>query len=262
MSFRSVCVPRHILFGAVLALALAVPGVQAGTIIVSADSNIINPLVPGPNFNAGNQVFFSNVLASGDSVVIRQEGGLAGYDTMADQYFDSLAGVGSSIVASLAGAALAGVDLVLVPLPDSALSAGELASLTAFVGGGGAAFFTGDNSSTANAIAANAAVNAALLALGSSIQILDGVFPPGDFQSALISADPLTSGVMSFSYAAGSRVSGGTLLFSDVNGNRLIAYETSVPEPSSLLLLSLGVALAGAIRWRQVRQPRDRTGPE
>ena len=94
MRSKSVFVPRQILFGAALALAVWVPGVEA-SIIVSADSNIIDPLVPGPNFNAGNQVFFSNVLGSGDTVAIRQEGGAAGFDTIADQFFDSLPGVTS-----------------------------------------------------------------------------------------------------------------------------------------------------------------------
>ena len=258
MSIKYVCAARHLLFGATLALVVAVPSVQA-TVIVSADTNIINPLIPGPNFNAGNQVFFSNVLGSGDTVAIRQEGGASNFDTIADQFFDSLPGIASSIIADLAGGALAGVDLLLVPRPDSALSAGELAALGTFVAGGGSVFFMGENSSTASAVASNAAINAALLALGSGIQILDGVFPPDDFQSALIAADPLTAGVMSFSYAAGSHVSGGTLLFSDVNGNRLIAYETSVPEPSSLFLLGGWLVIAGAIRRRQLRRSRDET---
>ena len=242
-SSRSVCVPRHILFGAALALAVSVPDAEAGTIIVSADTNIINPLVPGPDFNAGNQVFFSNVLGTGNTVVIRQEGGAADFDTMADAYFDSLPGVTSSIIASLAGGALAGANLLLVPTPDSALTAGELASLGTFVAGGGTVFLMGDNVSTEIAIAYNAVINAALLALGSDIQILDAVFLPGGFALAMIAADPLTAGVMSFSYAAGSHLSGGTLLFSDADGHRLIAYEATVPEPSSLLLLSLGVLL-------------------
>jgi len=256
MNSGSVCVLRHSLCTVALAVAVWVPGVEAGTIIVSADTNIVNPLIPGPNFNAGNQVFFSNVLGSGDTVVIRQEGGLAGYDTLADQFFDSLPGVTSSITASLAGGALAGAELLLVPLPDSALTAGELASLGTFVGGGGTVFFMGDNASTEISIAANAVINAGLLALGSGIQILDAVFLPGGFELAMIAADPLTAGVMSFSYAAGSHLSGGTLLFSDADGHRLVAYEAAAPEPSSLLLLALGVAIAGAIRWRQKQQPR------
>ena len=72
MSSRSICVFRRILVGATLALIACVPGAEASTIIVSADSNIINPLIPGPNFNAGNQMFFSNVLGAGDTVAIRQ----------------------------------------------------------------------------------------------------------------------------------------------------------------------------------------------
>ena len=171
---------------------------------MSADSNIINPLIPGPNFNAGNQMFFSNVLGAGDTVAIRQEGGLAGFDDMAEQYFDSLPGVTASVSASLGGGALAGVDLLLVPAPDSALTAGELAALATFVGGGGTVFFMGENASTPALAAQNAVINAALLALGSNIQIIDAVFLPGGYDLALISADPLTAGVMSFSYAGGS----------------------------------------------------------
>ena len=175
---------------------------------------------------------------------------------MAEQYFDSLPGVTASVSASLGGGALAGVDLLLVPAPDSALTAGELAALATFVGGGGTVFFTGENASFPPLAASNAVINAALLALGSDIQIIDAVFL-GGFQLAQIAADPLTTGVMSFTYGAGSHLSGGTLLFSDVDGNRLIAYEATVPEPSSLLLLGLAVAVAGAVRWTQ-RRPSSR----
>ena len=94
----------RILVGFTLALAISVPAAQA-SIIVSADSNIINPLIPGPNFNAGNQVFFTNVLGSGDTVGIRQEGGGSGLDSMAEQFFDSLPGVTASLIANVAGGA-------------------------------------------------------------------------------------------------------------------------------------------------------------
>lgn len=245
----SIGVLGRTLVGFTLALAISVPAAQA-SIIVSADGNIINALIPGPDFNAGNQVFFSNVLGSGDTVGIRQEGGGAGLDSMAEQFFDSLPGVTASIIANVAGGALAGVDLLLVPLPDSALTAGELAAVGAFLGGGGTVFFTGENGCCAFQIAANAVINAALLALGSDIQIIDAVFL-GGYQLAQIAGDPLTAGVMSFTYAAGSHLSGGTLLFSDLDGNRLIAYEATVHEPPSLLLVGLGLAIFGAIRRRR-----------
>ena len=67
------------------------------------------------------------------------------------------------------------------------------------------------------------------------------------YQLAQIAADPLTAGVMSFTYGTGSHLSGGTLLFSNVEGTRLVAYEATVPEPPSLLLVGYGLVIFGAI---------------
>lgn len=232
----------------------------AGTIFVSGDTNIVNPLAGtfGAPVNVGNQTFFLNVLAGGSTVLVLESvgsGSAANADGEVNDFYNSQAGVSSSILSGdVTAAALFGVDLFFAPLPDDAFSASEIVALSDFLIGGGTIFFTGENIDVL--LVANSAINDALAALGSGMAIVPDVFDAG-FQTASgvqIVADPFTAGVASFTYAAPSQVSGGTTLFFGSEDQPFVAYESTeapVAEPGTLLLLGTGLV---ALYYRRRNQ--------
>jgi hypothetical protein len=249
---------------AALSVAVALTGAGsmqalAANIFLTGDANISDALTGGQTAtNPDNERFFRNLLqgATGVSVLNTSVAFVPAPGQIAN-YYNTLPGVTATLLnGTVTAADLAGRQLFVAAVPDDAFTAGELAVLNTFVSGGGSVLFLGENDSPVFDIG-NAAINAALAALGSSMAIVLDQFDPGYNQAtgAAIAADPFTAGVSSFTYAAPSRVSGGTQLFFGSAGQPFFAYETVgtsvVPVPASLPLLVGGLGFIGlALRRR------------
>jgi hypothetical protein len=210
---------------------------NAQTIFLSGDGNVIDPLVGKVvAVDTGNQQFFTNVLQGGSEVVVLQNtfmGCCESFDEDVNDFYNSLPGVTSTvIVGTVTGAALAGADLFVSAIPDDAFTVSEVSALDSFLQGGGTIFFLGENEFFP---AENGFINAALLGLGSNLSIINDVFDAG-FNTATgpqIAADPFTTGVSTFTYAAPSRVSlvvGGNPIFFGSGGEPFLTYELGIIE--------------------------------
>lgn len=222
------------------------PAASAGVILLSGDGNITTGLT-----DPGNQQFFRNIL-SGDTVLILQNSLIPTFDSFVDNFYDSQAGVSSSLFAGpVTDAALSGIDLFVSILPDAPFDASEIDALESFLMGGGSIFFLGENSDNLFT-PYNNAINAALDALGSGMQILPNSTFDGSGHDAFpyqILPDPFTAGVATFRYAAPSQITGGTTLVTGVEGQPFVAYERNggpvpTPEPGTILLLGVGLLAA------------------
>ena len=230
--------------------ALIVYGSSANAILIlSGDGNITTDL----GVVAGNDTFFTNVLQGGSTVTIH-DGFHEPFATSINTFYNGVGGVSSSILSSgttITDASLAGSDLFISILPENNYMVSEISAMSSFLTGGGSIFFIGDNGSVD---VNNSIINDALLDLGSSMSILLGTTFDGGFHLATgsqIATDPLTAGVTEFSYAAPNEVSinGGTSLFFGTQGEAFVSYESaSVPEPSIMVLLSLGLVGIGFAR--------------
>lgn len=235
---------KLVCLSALLASAMA----QAGPLILSGDTNLINRL----GINAGNNAFFDNILGSGSSVgVLSTNPSLCCLGTADDNvvsYYDAKAGVTAALINGPIGAgSLAGFDVFVIAVPEAAIGAAGVTELSAFLAGSGTLFLLGDNASFP---AENANLNSLLAALGSSMSIVADNLDAG-FNPALIDAHPLTAGTAGFEYAATSRVAGGTSLYRSLNRSTFLAvenYGTRVPEPTSLMLAGIAVAALAASR--------------
>jgi hypothetical protein len=233
------------LFVAAMALSLAAAA-HAGTIILSGDTNIANVLDGSGGATPGDDAqFFKNALGSGTQV-FQFNSTLLNSSVVAAQsaisvFYAALPGVTvTKASGSFSAANLAGVNLFVGVLPDANFTPAETSALATFLSGGGTAFFLGENNNSLFTTS-NAAINAALTTLGSTMQIVPASIDAG-FQtvsgSAHIIADPLTVGVNQFTYALTSQVSGGKSLFLDSTGpfiaEQSVSPATPVPLPASL----------------------------
>jgi hypothetical protein len=236
----------------------------AGTIFLSGDVSIVNPLVGsgGTGIDTGNQKFFTNILQGGNRVVVdgdissfvRSTFSSSNIDRDLNSFYNSLPGVTSSIVTgTITFDVISNANLFVSLVPAQSYTTAELQSLRNFLDNGNSIFFLGDNN---NLTSENSIINDELTALGSNLRIINDNFDAG-FNTATgsqIASDSFTTGITTFTYAAPSRVStvtGGENLFFGTNREAFVAYErtettqTTVPEPSfTFSLLVLGTTLS------------------
>ena len=123
-----------------------------------------------------------------------------------NNFYNGLTGHSSSIATgTLDTVNLSGVNLLWAVQPADAYTAAELTAMANFLSGGGRIAFMGEHGGFAPA--ENARINAALLALGSTISInandvLDGGFRSAGVLDGQILNHPLTTGVSTYQYAA------------------------------------------------------------
>lgn len=241
---------------AIIFILLAVSGTaNAGLIVAAGDITPVFSLTdtsPNPA-TAGTRQFFSNVLGSGTSVLVQATSlnSFAGLEI--DEFYSSLAGVTSTLLAAgaaVTAADLAGKDLFLAPAPD-AFTAGEIAVIGAFVASGGALYIMGEGVFPW----LSADINALLAGIGSSLSLGSTDFDDGPQTAtgAEIVAHALTAGVLSFDYGATVLVSGGSPLFLTNDLQPFVAVEgaaATVPAPATTLLFGAALVALGIARVR------------
>lgn len=122
-----------------------------------------------------------------------------------NSFYNGLPGHSSSIAGgTLDTVNLSGVNLLWATQPADSYTAAELNAMSSFLSGGGRIAFLGEHGTFAPA--QNTRINAALLALGSTISInnviLDSGFRTASVGDGQILAHPLTTGVNTYEYAA------------------------------------------------------------
>jgi hypothetical protein len=120
-------------------------------------------------------------------------------------FYNTLSGVtATTLGGSLDSNNLSGFNLLWLVQPASSYTAGELAAMQSYLGGGGRIAFMGEHGTFAPS--ENLRINAALSFLGANIQIQNVIHDPG-FRSASVSdgqilSHSLTAGVSTYEYAA------------------------------------------------------------
>ncbi|NET29428.1 DUF642 domain-containing protein [Okeania sp. SIO1I7] len=202
---------------------------EKGNIIVSGDSNVINYALGTSNYTIvpGNKQFFTNILGSGDSVVIKQ-GFNSGSASHANQgialsnFYKNLGASSKFITTPLNTGALTGVDLFISILPNNSFQSGELSEIGGLLNHGGTVLFVGEWSSFSSY---NNNINSALEEMGSTMSII-GASLTGTARGSQIANHPFTADVSSFQYAAGSKVENGTaLIYHTDNTSPIVAVE-------------------------------------
>lgn len=232
---------------------------EAGTLLLSADTNIIEGL-SGPEggvpLTPGNQKFFENVLGSGHGVKILDSVLASGYADTAvlNRFYNGYSGVTSSIIrGAITSTLLENTDLFIVELPDRAFTGTELDAVSSFLAKGGTVFMLTEAVGVPGHDESVAATSEILRLLNSSMS-LTGAKNDGDVNFATDDNGQLllsgfTSGVGSLGYAYTNGIAGGTALVvnSDL-ATSFVSYEvvpSAIPEASTKLLWIIGLGLIG-----------------
>jgi hypothetical protein len=244
------------LLAATAAVALASASANA-TIYVSGDSNIFTNTTNSEQFTevAANQRFLRNI--AGSNVLIQSSatygtgvgGAMGGYLTSQ--------GIANLVIASntsLTAADLTGRSLFIGFLPTDGYTPSELAALSAFIMGGGNVILTGENGNSLFTVS-NAAINSALMSLGSSMRIGIDAGLSGYQTATILTANTATAGTAGFQFAAPSLVTGGTGLYATTSNGVFLAFENvtaGVPEPATWVMMLVGFgAIGGTLRRHQ-----------
>jgi hypothetical protein len=228
---------------------------EAHHVVVSGDVTPVFSLTnTGPNAAvAGNRQFFTNLLSSGDNVLIVETTNNFLAASELNEFYDSLPGV--SVANSnlpITVGALSGVDLLIIPVPDAIFPASEVAAIQTFLAGSGRMFVIGESSQIPFGPATNSIVNSLLDGLAIPIQLDNTHFDIGfnDAEGAAILPHMLTHGVTTLRYGAASGVSGGQPLFLT---HGLTPFMVAVPEPSTGILVAISLAVSTAVYGRKRR---------
>ena len=203
----------------VFSFAVSANTCAKAAIIVSGDTNIVNPLdgfmIP---LDVGNKQFFNNILNGGQNVIVQGPvGGGGTYPSVTDSAnhlndFYNSEGINSSILnATITGSSLAGVNLLVSILPNAPYSSAEITNLKGFLSSGGTIFFLGENGWNADFARQDAAINSDLIALNSNLRINNDYLVENNWvqvSGTQIVNDPLTTGVSTFTYGETASVSG------------------------------------------------------
>jgi hypothetical protein len=222
---------------------------RSGVVVLSGDSTPAFELFNSPNGTAvpGNIRFFSNVLGLGTNALVLNSSN-NGSAANINQFYSSLPGKTCTLMTGTIGPQqLAGVQLLVLAVPDRSFTSSEAAAIKSFYAGGGSIFLLGE--ATAESIpfgpATDASINALLAQMSVPLSLGITLIDPGlnDATGSQIISDPLTAGVTLFRYGATTNVNGGKSLFLASGNTPMVTY---VPEPALLYGLLLVTTLTAA----------------
>jgi hypothetical protein len=165
------------------------------------------------------------------------------YDLNVINNFYNAYGHSSQILGTMAGANLAGIELLWAVQPADVYSLAEISTMSNYLANGGRIAFMGEHGSYAPT--ENNNINAALTSLGANISIVnvvvDGGFRTASVGDGQILAHPLTTGVNSYQYAAFAplTISGSAqalMIGEDDPGTIMMAYQNI--GPGSVFLIT------------------------
>jgi hypothetical protein len=229
-----------------IALFAACPNANGGYVVLLGDytptANLLSPVEE----DFGAVRFFNNLLSGGNSTALLGEP-TSGFSAHLYQHYNTGGRSASYHFGAVTDQSLSSVELAVVLAPTRAFTAEEAQAIGRLLVGGGNLLAFMDASQSAGLPFVADLLDKLNVDLGSVPTIVDS-----GQQAAVgnrIAMHPLTVGVDSFRYGATSLVSGGVPLLL-TTGGQPFAAAVFVPEPSTILLISLGIPLWYASRLR------------